>query len=267
MLLAWGLFGGSHLLLSWPPVRQRLCKRIGDTAFIASYAGLAATSMLLLAIVAARVGGDGPAALNLSALPAAKWGLGTVVFFGTALAMAGLAGYPKSAIARLARRMRAAGDARRQPLPGPTAIERIARHPFFLGLAVMMAAHALLATTLPMAIFFAGFALLALVGIPMQDRKLRIRHGTVYDEFTDATSVVPFASKQRSTVAGALRVLATGFLGATLVWVLHPIWQSGNGAWFAVSVALGGLFATFRQASRAKPPPASPPAETDGGVS
>jgi len=255
MLGAWALFGGSHLLLSWPPVRRWLTDRLGDTPFIAAYTGVAAVSLLLLAVVVAREGGNGPPALNLAAVPAAKWSLGAIAFLGTALATAGLAGYSRSAIAVLARRMRASHDARQQPLREPTPIEGVTRHPFFVGLALAMGAHALLAETLSMMIFFSGFALLALIGIPMQDRKLRQRHGSVYDEFEDATSAVPFAgatSQDTSSPARVGRVLVSGILAATAVGALHPLWQFGHGASFAVAVAIGGLFTTARQVWRAQ---------------
>ena len=255
VLGAWVLFGGAHLLLSWPPIRQWLTNRLGDTPFIALYAGVATASLVLLAVVIAHEGGHGPRGLNLAAVPAAKWGLGAVAFAGTSLAMAGLAGFPKSAIAVLARRRRASRDAAHQSLTGPTPIERVTRHPFFIGLALMMTAHALLAKTLTMMIFFGGFAFLTLVGIWMQDRKLRQRHGSVYGEFENATSVVPFArTKSQSSPSSArpVRVVASAILGAALVGALHPLWQLGHGAWFAVAVAIGGLFATAKQVWRAR---------------
>lgn len=255
MLCAWALFGGSHLLLSWPPVRWWLSERLGDTPFIAMYTGVAATSLLLLALVVALVGGSGPHALDLAAVPTARWGLGAIAFLGTALATAGLAGYSRSAIAVLARRMRASRASRDKPLQGPTPIESVTRHPFFMGLALVMGVHALLAETWSMTIFFSGFTLLGLIGIPMQDQKLRQRHGSVYGEFEGATSVIPFAaakSRDSSSSTQLGRIATTGVLGAIVVGALHPLWQLNNGAWFAVAVAVGGLFTTARQVWRAQ---------------
>ena len=255
VLGAWAFFAGTHLLLSWPPIRQCLTKRLGDLPFIALYAGVATASLVLLAVVIAHEGGHGPRGLNLATVPAVKWGLGAVAFAGTALAMAGLAGFPKSAIAVLARRTRASHDAAHQPLSGPTPIERVTRHPFFIGLALVMTAHMLLAKTLAMVIFFGGFAFLTLVGISMQDRKLRQRHGSVYGEFDDATSVVPFArTKSQGSPSSSLpaRVVTTALLAAAVVGALHPLWQLDHGAWFAVTIAVGGLFATARQVWRAR---------------
>ena len=219
------------------------------------YTGVAAASLLLLAVIVARVGGNGPYAMNLAAVPAAKWSLGAVAFLGSALLMAGLAGFPRSAMAILARRMRASHDDRHRPLSEPTPIERVTRHPFFVGLALVMAAHVLLAKTLPMMIFFGGFALLAVVGMPMQDSKLRQRHGSVYGDFQSGTSIMPFAGRrlQSSPSSARLgRVAAIGVIGATFVGALHPLWKVSHGAWFAVAVAIGGLIATARQVWRAR---------------
>lgn len=100
--------------------------------------------------------------------------LAAVALLGAALAVAGLINYPRSPMAVLARWGGRAATGGKPPKP-PTAIERIVRHPFFAGLAIFAAAHALMADTLAGMVYFAGFAVLALVGMPMQDRKLRRR--------------------------------------------------------------------------------------------
>jgi len=255
VLGAWLLFGGTHLLLSWPPVRQWVTDGLGSTRFVVMYAAVAAVGLMLLAVIVARYGGDGPRGIDLAANPVAKWSLGAVAFFGAALATAGIASYPRSAIAILARRMRSSDEAKRQPLSAPTAIERVTRHPFFVGLALVMSAHALMAGTLPGAVFCAGFALLALIGIPMQDRKLRERHGHVYSLYEDATTAVPFATPRAMSGSGPQRtlpVIVTAIVGATIVALLHPVWRLDHGAWFAVLIAIGGLFAVVKQLWRSR---------------
>jgi len=254
VLGGWFLFGGTHLLLSWPPVRRWLSERLGAVKFVVVYAAVAAGSLTLLAVIVARYGGDGPRGVDLASVPVAKWSLGAVAFGGAALAVVGLLNYPRSAMAVLARRIRLSEAARHQPLSEPTAIERVTRHPFFVGLALVMAAHALMAPTLPSAIFFMGFTLLALIGIPMQDRKLRERHGQVYSSFEDATSAIPFATPRTvpSDSQRALPVLVSAFLGAVFLTLLHPIWRLDHGAWFAVLVAIGGVFAVAKQLWRSR---------------
>jgi len=250
---AWLLFGGTHLLLSWPPVRRLLGARIGEATFTAIYALIAATSLLLLAIVIARYGAEGPRGFDLASYPIAKWSLGAVAFIGAALAAAGIANFPRSAIAVLSRKLRPSNRTKHEVPLLPSAIERVTRHPFFVGLVLLMVAHTLLASTLPAALFFAGFVLLALLGLPMQERKLRERHGELYGSFADATSAIPFVTaKDRSR--GGWRQVSAAYLpaiaGGILVALLHPLWSHKNGAWFAVLVAGGGLYATARQVRR-----------------
>ena len=250
VLGSWVLFGGTHLLFSWPPVRQWLAGKLGDARFLGIYAAVAAITLTLVAVAVAHYGGTGPRGIDLGANRVARWILGALAFIGAALAAAGIVNYPSSAMAVLARRMRSSGAARRAPLSAPTAIERVTRHPFFVGLALLMATHALMASTLPSAVFFAGFSLLALIGIPMQDRKLRERHGQVYGSYESATSAVPFATFRAApdiNFPRQLPVIATAIAGAVLVAILHPVWSLNHGAWFAVLIAIGGLYGVAKQ--------------------
>jgi uncharacterized membrane protein len=224
---------------------------LGERRFLIIYTLIAAISLTLLAITIARYGGEGRHGLNLAAVPAARWSLGAIALIGAALATAGLVNYSHSPMAVLARRLRAPQEARYKPLRAPAAVERITRHPFFVGIALLMGAHALLASTLAGAVFFAGFTLLALIGIPMQDRKLQARHGDVYGAYLDVSSAVPFAASSRSSINNAVGsvwpVLLASIVGATLLAALHPIWRLGHGALFAALVNIGGLYAVAKQ--------------------
>ena len=250
VLSAWLLFGGSHLLLSAPPLRTPLSNRLGATRFVAVYTLVAALTMTLLIAAVARYGGAGRPGPNLSEIALFRWLLGALAAGGAMLAVAGIANYPNSAIAVLARRYRANDAEKRKPLPAPAVIERVTRHPFFVGLAVLMTAHALLASTLAAAIYFAGFAALALVGIPMQDRKLHQRHGGLYGDYLSNSSAIPFAAFKPSSGPAAKPVrlvLITAVVGAGALAALHPLWRLGNGAPFAVLVLCGGLYAVVKQ--------------------
>lgn len=252
---AWLLFGGSHLLLSWPWVRIRLGNRLGERGFVILYALIAAVSLILLSIAAAYYGGDGPRGPSLATIPMARWSLGFIAFVGTALTVAGLANYSRSPMAVLARRIRQPDNIGSKPLANPAHVERITRHPFFVGIAILMGAHVLLASTLSGAVFFAGFVLLALIGIPMQDRKLRARHGTVYRGYLEKSSVVPFAAAldpndRTSTSSPVWPIAVTSIAGAILFALLHPVWTMGYGAIFVALVNIGGLFAVAKQLRR-----------------
>lgn len=255
VLSAWLLFGGSHLALSSPPLRATLSARLGERKFIVVYTLIAAVSLTLLTATVARYGGDGPTGLNLATVSAARWALSAIALIGAALAIAGLVNYSRSPMAVLARRLRATSETKRKPLRAPAAVERITRHPFFVGLALLMGAHVLLASTLAGAVFFVGFMLLALIGIPLQDRKLRARHGDVYGDYLAVSSAVPFAAGRLSSDGASMRVwpiLAASITGAALLAALHPLWRLGHGASFAALIIFGGLYAVAKQFRRAR---------------
>jgi uncharacterized membrane protein len=241
VLGAWLLFGGAHLLLASPPLRDLLLRRLGERTFVAVYSATAAVTLALLGATVARFGPEGAAGTGLSSSAPARWALGAVSFGGTLLGAAGLLGYFRSPFASL---RRSRGPAR--PLPPPSGVQRVTRHPFFVGLALLMGAHALLASTLAGAVFFGGFVVFVLLGIPLQDRRLRAQYGQVYADYEAATSAVPFAGK---SAAGPRlgRTLLLALLGAVLLAALHPLWRLGSGGTFAGAVALGGLYAVARQ--------------------
>jgi uncharacterized membrane protein len=248
VLGAWLLFGGTHLLLGSPPLRHLLVRRLGERVFTLVYTAIAALTLTLLAAAVARFGREGAPGPGLSAMPAAAWALGAVAFAGAALAAAGLINYFRSPIAFLRRMLGRPIDSPPIVLRAPSAVERITRHPFFVGVALLMGAHALLASTLAGAVFFAGFVVLALAGIPLQDRKLRAQHGEVYAGYMATTSALPFAAPAAST-AGPIGgpALVAPLLVAVGVAALHPLWRIGNGALLAILVAVFGLYAVARQ--------------------
>jgi uncharacterized membrane protein len=242
-------------------VRNRLSQTLGERRFLLIYTLIAAVSLTLLALTIAQYGGEGLPGSGLATLPAARWGLGAVALIGAALAAAGLENYSCSPMAVLARRLRAPQEDKLKPLRAPSGVERITRHPFFVGMALLMGAHAPLASTLASAVYFAGFALLALIGIQMQDRKLRARHGNVYGDYLDVSSAIPFAATRPLPDGGTERVwpiLLAMVAGAAVLAALHPIWRLGHGAMFAVVVTLGGLYAVAMQFRRSRQPQTLP---------
>jgi uncharacterized membrane protein len=250
VLSVWLLFGGSHLLLSAPPLRSLLSKRLGQRPFVLFYTLIAAVSLSLLIVAVVRYGGDGVPGPNLADLPAARWTLGGIALIGAVLMIAGLLNYPRSPMSVLARRGRATNNEESKPLPTPGAVERITRHPFFVGLALLMGAHTLLASTLAGTVYFFGFVVLSLIGIPMQDRKLHLRHGDLYGDYLSNSSAMPFAAVRRSSeiVKGRVwPIFAASIAGATMLAVLHPLWRLGHGAPFAALVLIGGLYGVAKQ--------------------
>jgi uncharacterized membrane protein len=234
-------FAGTHVALGQPPLRDLLARRMGERRFLAFFTAIAAITFGILAAALAGFGGDGPAGPALGRDPAARAILSTLAFVGFALAMAGIVNYGRSPMRILTKRI--------HPASG---IERVTRHPFFVGFAVFAAAHALLAPTMAVSVFFGGLALLSIAGALAQDRKLAARHGAAYADYLATTSVVPFVAMLRRRQAFTRQdsvprmvVLPAAIAGAFLL--THAAWSAYHGAVFAAFVLLGGVFATVRR--------------------
>ena len=243
----WILFGGSHFLLSGTPLRAWIVERHGPRGFTIVFATVTVITMLGLIFATAIYGGGGHPGFGFGAYPAAHYGLGGVSTIGAVLAIAGLINYPRSPMAILAQRQRERPKHANFALSPPSAIERVARHPFFVGLAIMMAAHALLASTLASAVYFGGYVVFAVIGIPFQDRKLRLRWKNNYAAFEAETSNIPFASKtaERQNPEWGRWMLAV-LITVLLFGVLHPVWMYGTGAGFGGLILLFGLLGVAR---------------------
>ena len=247
IISAWLLFGGSHLLLSGSPLRAKLSARLGPRGFTRLFTGFTIITMTGLITAVAIYGDKGLPGLGLRNYSAILWACRSIAMLGTVLMVAGLINYPRSPMAFLAQRQR--GDVHKDviQLAPPTAIERLVRHPFFTGLLMVMFAHTVLANTLAMMAYFAGFAILAMVGIPLQDRKLRRRWEAVYAAFESKTSNIPASALQYKGSAPEWGRWLTAVLVALIVFGLgHPVWVYANGATFALCVMVFGAAAVFK---------------------
>ena len=220
--LLWLVFGGLHVGLATRRVRAALVARLGEVGFRALF------SVLVTAL---------------------RWALMAVIVLGLGLAMASLVTYPASPMALFTATVRP-----------PRGLERITRHPFFVGVALAALAHVPLATRLVGAVFQAGLASLAIAGAWHQDRKLAALRGRPYDDYVAQTSAVPFgailAGRQR-LVSRELPYGALALCLAAAVWLrtVHGAIFDHGGAW-VVGVVLGGAAAvglvSWRRARRAR---------------
>jgi uncharacterized membrane protein len=174
--------------------------------------------------------------------PALRPALIGVVAAGIVLAVAGVVPYPRSAYALF-----------RTAAPSePRGIERVTRHPFFAGTALLGVGHALLASHLTGVVFFGGLALFALAGAWHQDRKLLATRGAPHAALLARTSLVPFAAivagRQRLVVGELpLGAIALGGVGA---WLLggpaHAAIMAHGGAYVVLAVVGGGVLAALQ---------------------
>lgn len=235
--LSFAVFAGLHLALGFPPLRPWLVARLGEPRFVALFSGLAGLSLLLLAAAVYRYGALGPPMPALG--EELRVGLTALALLGWLCAMASFDGYTRSPMAVL-----------RTRYGPPTGFQVITRHGFFFGFAIYAAAHALLVPTVAQAVYFAGFALLSLIGVVWQDRKLLHRHGPAYADYMANTSIIPFAAvlrgRQRLSMpswAQCWRPIALTLLPV----VLHPWLSMANGAWLAGLLGVGGIAMSARR--------------------
>ncbi len=181
--LGWALFAGTHIGLATRRVRTALVARLGPWGFTLVFSLVAAVSFSLMVY--------GYAVLRLEGLPGpalgkfvwARWlAIGTIGT-GIILIAGSLWSFPASVTAVVTDHVAA-----------PRGLERITRHPFFIGIALLGLAHALLATRLVSVVAFGGLALFAIAGGLHQDAKLRRIMGERYAAYLAATSMVPFAA-------------------------------------------------------------------------
>jgi len=230
--LLWAVFAGTHFGLSSDRVRALLTNRIGEFGFLVLFYAVASACLTALVATYTAQRFDGAPGLALASIPALRWLLWTVSAVGFVLAGPTLLVYPRLPTALFA-----------QPSWSPRGIERITRHPFFLGFALFALAHALLATRLVGTVFFGGFAFLTIIGAGHQDRRLLARWGKPYADYLDATSIVPLAA----IVAGRQRLVwrelpAEAVMGIGVALGLrswHDVILAHRGAWF-IGFFIGG---------------------------
>ncbi len=237
--LLWLAFGGTHVGLATRATRARLVARLGETGFTVVYSAIAVVCFVALVGTYAVVRDDGAAGVAAGGWIRAV--LMGVVAAGVTLAIAGVVPYPSSSYALF----------RSTSREEPRGLERITRHPCFVGTALIGVGHALLATRLAGTVFFTGLAILSIAGAVHQDRKLLAGRGASHAAFTARTSLLPFgaivAGRQRLAV-GELPVGALA-LGLAAAWGLrraHPSLFAHGGAWIAIAVVGGALLASIQ---------------------
>jgi uncharacterized membrane protein len=249
--LLWVVFGGTHVGLATARVRAALVARLGDAGFLALFSGVAAVSFSVLASYYATHRFAGAPGLALGRSTGVRLGLMAVVVTGVTLTF--LLDYARSPTALFD-----------QPIHAPHGIERVTRHPFFAGVALLALAHVLLAAHLVGTVFFAGLAALASAGAWHQDRKLLGRRGGPYGGYLAATSALPFAA----ILAGRQRLvwreipprgLLLGLAAAAALRAVHASIFAHGGAWVIGVLLAGAAISTRRAWLRAQRLAATPP--------
>jgi uncharacterized membrane protein len=171
-------FIGVHVLTS-TPLRAAIVGRIGEQAFQGLFSLLSVVLIvwLLLAYADAPYREVWPPAIWARHLP-----LGVMPFAFIFLVF-GLTN-PSPAIQGAQGKLKT-GDA-------ATGFLKVTRHPLFWGIALWALAHIPANGDLASLYFFGTFAFLALVGMPLQDRKKEETVGAEWGPFAMRTSIIPF---------------------------------------------------------------------------
>src|SRR5690349_21404728 len=140
--LLWLAFGGTHVGLAIRAVRTRVVARLGETGFTVVYSAVAAATFAALVGGYARLRDAG--APGIAATGSLRAAAIAIVAAGVVLAVAGLVPYPSSSYALF----------RTTSRTEPRGLERITRHPFFVGTAMLGIGHAIVATRLAGTVFF-----------------------------------------------------------------------------------------------------------------
>jgi uncharacterized membrane protein len=244
--LLWLVFGGTHVGLSAGPIRRRLVAVLGETGFLVMYSAVAIVTFAVLVHYVALHRLDDPQTALLVTIPPVRGALVALSVAGFSLLVAAAVVYPSLPMATFRHRVtRARG------------IQQVTRHPFFSGIGIWAAAHALLAPSRVSFVFFIGVIVLGLVGGMHQDRRLIGELGEPYRTYVASTSFWPFAAvlTKRQTIRWREQPwLAYGAgLGASLaLYRFHDHIFDRGGAYVIGVVALGSILAIVSSRARAK---------------
>ena len=159
--LLWLLFGGTHVVLTLRPIRQRLVGGLGEVGFVVVYSLIAILTFAALVHYVALHRFADPHASLLMTIPPVRGALIALSVLGFSLFITAVLVYPRLPMATF-----------RHRVVRPRGVQQITRHPFFSGIAIWAAAHAMLAPSKVTFVFFIGVVALALVGGTHQDRRL-----------------------------------------------------------------------------------------------
>jgi uncharacterized membrane protein len=233
------LFIGTHVGLATEPVRPRLVAALGEWGFRGLFFAIAAAAFTWLVVVYADHRTAGPPGPGLGASTPWRAILSALAVVGVTLMVASLAGYPATPYA----------DDHPSRIRPPRGLERVTRHPFFVGTALFAMSHALLAAHAIGAVLMGALALLAMAGPIHQDAKLRRLRGPAFDGYVRATSTVPFAAILAGRQRLVLRELPLGALAAGLavavgLRAMHAEIFADRGLWVVLVVVGGAAFFT-----------------------
>lgn len=180
LALAAFCFAAIHLLVSGTRLRDVLVLRMGERIYQGLFSLVSAVVLAWLIVAYSKVREPQVTALIQYRLLAAA-----LMFIAFSFIVLGL----------LARSPTIVGSEKvLEQEDSARGIHRITRHPFLWGVALWAAVHLAFNTSLPHALFFGTFLLVALAGTVSIDQKRARRFGGLWERYTRRTSNVPFGA-------------------------------------------------------------------------
>ena len=210
----WGMFAGTHLVLSSLPVRGQLIARLGEKGFVGLYSLIAFATFIPLVWVYFGNRHAGGVIWNLAAAPGVRPLAAALAVLAIALIVGGVL-HPSPALVGMKQAWGARG------------LTRITRHPLFMGFALWALSHLLLNGFLTDVLFFGGMVAFSLAGAAHQDARKRALEEERLGQFFAESSFWPFGA----IIAGRNRIvwrelpwiaLAIGAAAAIGIYALHP---------------------------------------------
>jgi uncharacterized membrane protein len=186
----WLLFAGTHMAPSSVRWRPRLVERMGERGFLGLYSAVSFATFVPLVWFYVTHRHAGPVLWTLSLGPIGLWTIYALQAVAWTLVVASVV-QPNPASLGMT-------EARRPH--EPHGVQRITRHPMFMGVGLFGLLHLPLLGSASDVAFFAGFPLFAWAGCAHQDRRKRLTQPG-YEQWCRETPFLPFAG------AGALRGL------------------------------------------------------------
>ena len=206
----WVLFALSHMVLSSNPLRPRAVRLFGERLFQGLYSVLAFAIFVPLVLVYANNKHAGP----LLWLIEPNIVLDTVTRVGNTIAvMLVVAGIFRPSPTGVTG----------TPTRRPRGVQRITRHPLFMGIVLWALMHLLVSGSASGAAFFGGFVIFGLLGSWHQDHRQKALPDGAYAKFCEQSPFLPFT--RRGVFKGLREIgmipIIVGLLAAGLLRYFH----------------------------------------------
>jgi uncharacterized membrane protein len=209
ILVLWLAFAFTHVGLASAKLRPRLISALGERGYQGVYSLVSLATFVPLVWVYARSRNAGPTLWTLEPGPILGGVLGLGMALATVLMVAGLMAPSPASLA---------GGA-----PEPRGVQRITRHPLFMGLGLFGLLHLITSGSASGVIFFAGFPVFALIGCWHQDQRKLAGADEELRNFYARTALLPFTGPE--TLQGLREfsrlALAIGIALAVVSRLLH----------------------------------------------